>query len=173
MVKGVKKSQKVIIMLSPEKYLDHKTFPKTTYKNLSFDEQRLLDIFNYEKIKEAWLKNYPLRPGQLMKWKELAIKLDRPYLPKDRQERLPFKPERKKVKNNDKSRLTVGQVAKATGLTKQGIYFYEKQGLIGPCFQGRIKYYSSATVLRIKKIRELERGYYLKVLKRMLDDGQL
>lgn len=73
-----------------------------------------------------------------------------------------------------KNLITVGDIFKATPLTRQGIYFYLKQGLIKPKIDtGKIKLFSKDTIDLILKIQELKKSHHLKGIKAMIDKGEI
>lgn len=160
-------------MNKEENYQNKKIYPLTTHSGLSYEEQHLIDSYNYEEIKKLWKKSFPLKPIQLRRWKELSGKLNLPFLPKDNQNSLPIDiTEGGELKKFDEEYFTVGEVAKKVGLSNEGVYFYEKKGLVRPVKIDKIRYYNQKTIERIKQIKELEKSYFLKVIKKILDSEE-
>lgn len=70
--------------------------------------------------------------------------------------------------------ITVIEIAKATGLTRQAIYDYEHKGLITPAQTfGKYRMYSPDAIATVKKIQELKKDYHLPKIKQMLDEGAI
>ncbi len=149
-----------------ENYQNRSVYPLTTIIGLTYEEQVLIDHFNYRKIENDWKRGYQIKPKQIAKWKELCRKLSLPFLPKDNQKKLPLKLSGKVLSQKF---FTVSEVAKAVSLSVSGIYYYEKEGLIkAKTIKGR-HYYSNKTIEKIRKIKELERSYFLDTIKKIID----
>lgn len=70
--------------------------------------------------------------------------------------------------------ITVGDIAEATPLSRQGVYFYLKQGLIKPkAGTEKVKLFSKNTIDLILKIQELKKSHHLKGIKAMIDKGEI
>lgn len=77
-------------------------------------------------------------------------------------------------KETNKDYITIGDITEAVDITRQGIYFYEAKGLIAPIMKaGRIRLYTSDTIDRVKKIRELSKTYKLEAIAKMVKEGEL
>jgi Fic family protein len=62
--------------------------------------------------------------------------------------------------------LTMGEIAKATEMTRQVLYKYRNLGLIEPEIRsGKFDLYSKTTIQKVKKIKELKKDYHLEALK--------
>jgi DNA-binding transcriptional MerR regulator len=73
-----------------------------------------------------------------------------------------------------KDLLTQPDLAKAVGMTRQGIDYYETLGLIEPVVKsGHFRFYSPTTLERILKIKELQKDYKLSAIVQMVKDGKL
>lgn len=70
--------------------------------------------------------------------------------------------------------ISVGDIAEATGLTRQGVYFYLKQGLIKPTIDtGKLKLFNKDTIKLILKIKKLQKTHHLKGIKILISEGKL
>lgn len=70
--------------------------------------------------------------------------------------------------------ITVGDIAEATHLSRQGIYFYLKRGLIkSKVSTNKVKLFSRDTINQILKIQELKKSHHLKGIKAMIDKGEI
>lgn len=74
-----------------------------------------------------------------------------------------------------KKLLTATEVAKAAGLTRQSIYFYEGKGLIEPAVKtdSGHRLYSTETVERINQIQGMKNDYRLTKIKQLIDTGEV
>lgn len=73
-----------------------------------------------------------------------------------------------------KDLLTQPDLAKAVDMTRQGVDYYERLGLIEPVVKsGRFRFYSPTTIDRLKKIKELQADYKLSAIVQMVKDGKL
>jgi len=75
---------------------------------------------------------------------------------------------------DNKDLITVGEITKQTGITRQGIYYYEDKGLIKPAMlAGRLRLYSRDTIDLVKKIQANKDTYKLEAIKNMIEEGKL
>ena len=75
---------------------------------------------------------------------------------------------------DNKDYITVGEITKQAGITRQGVYYYEDKGLIKPVMlAGRLRLYSRDTITLIKKIQELKETYKLEAIKKMIEEGKI
>ena len=78
----------------------------------------------------------------------------------------------------NKDYVTIGQIVKSlegdAKITRQGLYYFEKLGLIAPAIKTeRFNLYTRDTIAKIKKIRELSKTYKLEAIKNMIEEGKL
>jgi len=70
----------------------------------------------------------------------------------------------------DNRYIIATDVAKATGLTRAGVAYYEELGLIKPLFKaGKYSVYAPETIDRVKKINKLKENHKLAYIKELLD----
>jgi DNA-binding transcriptional MerR regulator len=72
--------------------------------------------------------------------------------------------------------ITIGDLADATGFTRQGLYNYEKMGLLTPDIvagdKEKTRLYRRDKIDLVKHILELKNTYHLKAIKEILDKQQ-
>jgi len=73
-----------------------------------------------------------------------------------------------------KQRLTIDQLAQATGLTVRNVRNYQSRGLIPPPqVQGRVGYYGTEHLARLQLIRELQlQGFNLTAISHVLEEAR-
>lgn len=66
--------------------------------------------------------------------------------------------------------VSADDIVKATGITRSGVLFYEKSGLIKVAIRaGRFKLFEKDTLDRVKRIQELKRTHTLPGIRELLD----
>jgi DNA-binding transcriptional MerR regulator len=78
------------------------------------------------------------------------------------------------IEGMNEQRLTIDQLAQATGLTVRNVRSYQSRGLIPPPeVQGRVGYYGSEHLARLQLIRELQaQGFNLTAIAHVLEQAR-